>query len=301
MTDATFSEIEAGIYAYASSPGPTSGLIVGDDAAMVIDGQADPELADDFASRVRTVTDKQVTYALITHYHASRWINLDRFPAASIITTRKCRSSVLHRASFEAKAAAMREPDLYPEPRDVAAPRITLTFKSALTVDLGHRRVECIFFGRGHTAGDAVVWVQDASTMFTGDMIEIGVAPFLGEASFQDWMQALDQIRPYRPSVLAPGRGAPVQGHEDCAEVIALQRTFVDEMWRCGSSAATGVDDVRAVMAALEANASPERRALSLWSSRLPFAASRMMEAVSGRAMPRIWTPARVAALKASM
>lgn len=171
MAEVSFTEIENGVWAYSCASGPTSGLIVGDDVAMVNDGQADPALADDLARRVREVTDKPVAYAVITHYHPGRWINLDRFPDASVISTRKCRSSVLHRASSGSMAAAMPEPDLYPALRDAPPPYIALTFTSALTVDLGGRRVECMFFGKGHTAGDAVIWVRDASTMFTGDLV----------------------------------------------------------------------------------------------------------------------------------
>lgn len=298
--NAKFEEVENGVWAYSSTGGPTSGLVIGNDVAMVIDGQANGTLADDFAARVAAVTDRPVAYALITHYHASRWINLDRFPAASVITTRKCRSSILHRASFEAHAAAMREPDLYPEPRltDIAPPRIALTFKSALTVDLGGRRVEGIFFGKGHTGGDAVVWVQDASVMFAGDLVECGVVPFLGEASFQDWMQTLDEIAPYRPAVLVPGRGAPVVGHDAAACALTAQRDFVDRMWRIGSVAATGCENVRAVRDAMEAKAPAEWCALPLWHDRLPFAASRMIEATHSRPVPQIWTPERVQILR---
>lgn len=295
-----FTEIETGVWAYSSDHGPTSGLIIGEDVAMVVDGQADVALADDFAACVAATTDLPVAYVLISHYHASRWINLDRFVGASLITTRKCRSSILHRAAIEARAAAMREPDLYPEPRltDIAPPRIALTFKSALTVDLGGRRVECIFFGQGHTGGDAVVWVQDAGVMFTGDLVERGVAPFLGEASFQDWMQTLDKIAPYRPAVLVPGRGRPVSGKEAAQSALAEQRSFVDQMWRIGSAAATGCQSVPHVMDAIDAGAASAWRAMPLWQGRLPFAASRMIEAAHGRNIPQIWTPERVQALR---
>jgi hypothetical protein len=73
--------------------------------------------------------------------------------------------------------------------------------------------------------------VQDASAMFTGDLVECGVAPFLGEASFQDWMQALDRICPYRPATLIPGRGTSAIRHEVADAAIAVQRAYLDLMW----------------------------------------------------------------------
>lgn len=114
-------------------------------------------------------------------------------------------------------------------------------------------------------------------------------------------MQPLDQIDPYRPSVLAPGRGRPVSGHAAVDAAISAQRAFVGDMWRHGSLAATGATGLRAVMTALEAETPREWRSLPLWPERLPFAASRIMEAGQGRSLSRIWTPDRAADLKSSI
>ena len=48
------------------------------------------------------------------------------------------------------------------------------------------RRVELLFLGRAHTAGDIVAWVPDESVMFMGDIVEYHSACYCGDAHFND-------------------------------------------------------------------------------------------------------------------
>ena len=50
----------------------------------------------------------------------------------------------------------------------------TVTFDKRMVVDLGGRKVEISFLGRGSTGGDAVIYVSDAKILITGDLL---VAP----------------------------------------------------------------------------------------------------------------------------
>ena len=47
-----------------------TGVIIGDDAVMVIDTQATPVMAHDVIRRIREVTDKPIKYVVMSHYHA---------------------------------------------------------------------------------------------------------------------------------------------------------------------------------------------------------------------------------------
>ena len=69
---ASFTEIGPGLWAFTAEGDPNSGVIVGDDAVMVIDAQATPALARKVVERICSVTDKPVKYVTLTHYHAVR-------------------------------------------------------------------------------------------------------------------------------------------------------------------------------------------------------------------------------------
>lgn len=91
------------------------------------------------------------------------------------------------------------------------------TFSSAKVVDLGDRQVEVLHPGRGHTGGDAVVWLGYADVMLAGDLVEEseerGHVPGFGDDCFPlEWPTTLDLvISMVGPSTtVVPGHGNPV-------------------------------------------------------------------------------------------
>ena len=53
------------------------------------------------------------------------------------------------------------------------------TFAETAYLDLGDRRVELRFLGRGHTDHDIVITVPDAGVLFAGDLLENGAVPVI--------------------------------------------------------------------------------------------------------------------------
>ena len=68
----SFTKLSDHAYAYTAEGDPNTGIIIGDDAVMVIDTQATPAMAQDVIRRIREVTDKPIKYVVLTHYHAVR-------------------------------------------------------------------------------------------------------------------------------------------------------------------------------------------------------------------------------------
>lgn len=50
-----------------------------------------------------------------------------------------------------------------------------------LTLHRGGREIQLAFFGRGHTAGDVVVYLPAERVLVTGDLLTAGV-PYMGDA-----------------------------------------------------------------------------------------------------------------------
>ncbi len=87
------------------------------------------------------------------------------------------------------------------------------TFSSVTAIDLGDRSVELVHPGRGHTAGDLVVRIDDADVLLTGDLVEESGMPVYGGDCFPlDWPHALDlTLELVGPAtVVIPGHGSPV-------------------------------------------------------------------------------------------
>ena len=68
----TFSRLSEHAYAFTAEGDPNTGIVVGDDAVMVIDAQATPKMAQTVIEHIRTVTDKPIKYVVLSHYHAVR-------------------------------------------------------------------------------------------------------------------------------------------------------------------------------------------------------------------------------------
>src|SRR5262245_21184758 len=93
----SFSEIGRELYAFTAEGDPNSGVIIGDDAVMVIDAQATPVMADLVIERVRKVTDKPIKYLVLSHYHAVRVLGASAYAAQRVLASDGCRAVLAER------------------------------------------------------------------------------------------------------------------------------------------------------------------------------------------------------------
>ena len=290
----SFDEIGRDLYAFTAQGDPNSGVIIGDDSVMVIDATATPIAARDVISRVRKVTDKPIKYVVLSHYHAVRVLGASGFGASEIIASEKCRAMIHERGAEDWKSEHQRMPRLFKEPESI--PGLTwptMTFKERMTIYLGKRRVDLMFLGRSHTAGDIVAWVPDAQVMFSGDAAEYKSACYCGDAHFTDWPTTLDNIARFDPVALVPGRGAALTTRDMVQEGIALTRQFlVDHYTPAAAAAARGAPLKEAFQATREI-CDKKYKDYAIYEHCLPFNVTRAYDEAVGIDTPRIWTAER--------
>src|SRR5271156_294646 len=85
----TFSRLSEHAYAFTAEGDPNTGIVVGDDAVMVIDAQATPKMAQTVIEHIRTVTDKPIKYVVLSHYHAVRVLGASAYKAQAIIASQE--------------------------------------------------------------------------------------------------------------------------------------------------------------------------------------------------------------------
>ena len=229
----SFTEIGSGLYAFTAQGDPNSGVVVGDDAVMVIEAQATPRLAQKVIECVRGVTDKPITHVALTHYHAVRVLGASAFAAQQVIMSDAARAMVAERGQEDWDSEFQRFPRLFEGHESI--PGLTwptTTFRDRMTVFLGRRRVDLVQLGRAHTAGDIVVHVPDQNVMFTGDIVEAHSACYCGDGHFADWGPTLERIRSFEPAAIAPGRGDAVVGRDAVNAAIDRTKDFVASTFR---------------------------------------------------------------------
>jgi len=102
----------------------------------------------------------------------------------------------------------------------------TRTFERRLDLEVAGRSVELIEVGPAHTRGDTIVYVPDARTVYTGDILFIGGTPIVWAGPLSNWVAACDLMLGLEVDVVVPGHG-PLT---DKAGIVAVRDylSFVD-------------------------------------------------------------------------
>jgi glyoxylase-like metal-dependent hydrolase (beta-lactamase superfamily II) len=291
----SFDRLSANAYAYTAEGDPNTGVIVGDDAVMVIDTQATPVMAADVIRRIREVTDKPIRYVVLSHYHAVRVLGASAYGAQQVIASEDTRDLIVERGEQDKASEIGRFPRLFRNVESVPAGLTwpTITFRGQMTLWLGSLEVRLIQLGRGHTKGDTVAWLPQQKILFSGDLVEFDATPYAGDAYFQDWPATLDAIAALKPEKLVPGRGAALQTPEQVQAGLAGTRAFVSELWASVQAGAAAGRDLKAVYRETIERLRPNYGRWVIFDHCMPFDVTRAYDEATGHRDPRIWTAER--------
>ena len=291
----SFDKLSEHAYAYTAEGDPNTGIIIGDDAVMVIDTQATPIMAQDVIRRIREVTDKPIKYVLLSHYHAVRVLGASAYGAEHIIASEDTRDLIVERGQFDKDSEIGRFPRLFQNvesvPEGLTWP--TMTFNKKMTLWLGKLEVQILQLGRGHTKGDTVAWLPQEKILFAGDLVEFGATPYAGDAYFKDWPQTLDNLAALKPEKLVPGRGAALQTPAQVQEGLAGTRAFISDLYDCVKESAARGEDLRKVYEATFAKLQPKYGQWVIFNHCMPFDVTRAYDEATQYPDPRIWTAER--------
>jgi glyoxylase-like metal-dependent hydrolase (beta-lactamase superfamily II) len=290
----SFDKLSDHAYAYTAEGDPNSGIIVGDDAVMVIDTQATPVMAQDVIRRIREVTDKPIRYVTLSHYHAVRVLGAAGYQPEHIIASRDTYDLIVERGEQDMKSEIERFPRLFRAVESV--PGLTwptLVFERHMTLWMGKLRVEIMQLGRGHTKGDTIVWLPDERILFSGDLVEYEATPYTGDAYLTEWPATLDALAALGPEKLVPGRGATLSTPEQVKAGLDGTRAFVTEMFAAVKRGAAAGEDLRSVYKKTYAALQPRFGHWVIFDHCLPFDVSRAYDEATQYRDPRIWTAQR--------
>lgn len=230
---------------------PNIGIVVGEDAALVVDTAMGPRNgARVLAAAKEKAAGKQLLLT-ITHFHPEHGFGAQVFRSEATIAYNRDQVEELHekgegyvqmfRGFGPAVAAALEGVELV-EPH--------IVYEGDAELDLGGRTVLLRSYGLGHTRGDQVVFCPDARVLFTGDLVEERVFPIYpffppedADVDGSRWIEVLRRLEELAPAVVVPGHG-DVGG----ADVIATARAFHErlrtEAFRLADAGATADEAV---------------------------------------------------------
>ncbi len=290
----SFTRLSEHAWAYTAEGDPNSGVVVGDDAVMLLDTQATPVMAQDVIARIRTVTDKPIRYVVLSHYHAVRVLGASAYDAQEIIASEDTYDLIVERGEQDYQSEFERFPRLFQGNDSV--PGLTwptMTFRGKMTVWMGQLEVQLLQLGRGHTKGDTVAWLPAERVLFSGDLVEYGATPYTGDAYLKDWPATLDAIARLKPAALVPGRGDALTSPETVAEAIEGTRAFVTRMFESVRKGRAAGHDLKTIYRNTYETLKPDFGDWVIFDHCLPFDVTRAFDEAGEYPDPRIWTAER--------
>ena len=190
--------------------GSTAAVIVNDDDVLLVDTQSTPEAMRRLVADIKTFTDKPIRYVVNTHGHPDHIGGNQVFgPDVTIIGHVNGRAAILG-ASFKNQLATPTPP--------------TLVFEDRLTLFRGHREIQLIHPGRGHTDADILVYLPREKILITGDFFEGESTGSLASGFYDEWANNLEKLKAIDYETVIPGHGEPFKGKQYISHFQALLR-----------------------------------------------------------------------------
>jgi phosphoglycerate dehydrogenase-like enzyme/glyoxylase-like metal-dependent hydrolase (beta-lactamase superfamily II) len=199
--------------------------VVMEDYVVVYDANF-PKEAGDVIAAVRKTTDKPIRYVLDSHHHGDHAYGNAVFAksGASIIAQANC-ARLLRVNGPKEFAAAGKAPTGRKDVRESVLKVPDIVFDEKLVLDDGKNRVEFLFFGHAHTAGDAFMYIPKYKILCTGDACTNGPFNFMGHSDSASWIRVLEKAQQLDVKIVCPGHG-PLAGKE----VLAKQKRYFVEL-----------------------------------------------------------------------
>lgn len=293
----SFVRLSEHAYAYTAEGDPNSGVVIGKNAAMVIDTTATPVMAQSLIRHIRSVTDKPIKYVVLSHYHAVRVLGAAAYfaeGAQEVIASRGTYELIVERGAQDMKSEIERFPRLFDAVESV--PGLTwptLVFERDLTLFMDGLEVQVRHVGMGHTKGDTIVWLPQEKVLFSGDLVEYGAAAYTGDAQLEHWPATLERLRALAPERLVPGRGPALMSNADANRAIDYTKSFVETLFAAARESVAAGHDLKRAFAHVRSKMDPLFGQVYIYEHCLPFDVSRAYDEAAGVSHPRIWTAER--------
>ena len=278
-----------GVYAAIAKPvykiNCNAVVIVIDDAVLVVDTHSKPSAARALMDQIQRTINKPVKYVVDTHFHWDHSQGNEAYPSAwpqgvEIISTDATREGieqkgiprvknqilevpkeierlqaevirntvVARRAELEGN---LREAQSYlAELKAMKFALPTVTFDKSLVLHGKTRTVQILWLGKGHTDGDAFVYLPREKFLATGDSIH-GWTPFMNDSYPYDWIKTLKAAQLLDFEYALGGHGDVMRGK---AMFQMWEQYFTDLIGETTNAYAAGAsitDAVRRVAAVL--------------------------------------------------
>ena len=215
-------------YADIDYNGANLGCIDTELGLVLVDTPFIPDEIKKWQETVTKLCSKEITYVINTHHHFDHVLgNITYSPhviahqATYDEMTKEdgsmCHFFVSKRKDIpdDVKEQVFKVPEMPP----------TITFNDHMWLHLGDVNIELMHAG-GHSESSIFIHVIEDGVLFTGDTFIANGQPFMGQANFAQWIEALKKLLEMDVAVIVPGHGE-IRGKEE----VKRMTQFFQIMW----------------------------------------------------------------------
>ena len=216
-------KVKGDLYAISGEGGNVA-VYVTTEGVILVDDMFDRN-HDDILAAVKSVTNQPLRYVVNTHQHDDHaGGDMKMLPIAEVVAHKNVRANL----------SDIKQPYYEDTPgTPIGLPRIT--FSNELSIFLGGKEVRALYFGRGHTSGDIIVYFPELGAIHTGDLFLGRTAPrgpaamasrpagvniyvdYAQGGSFMEWSKTLEGTLGLDFNTVIPGHG-PVSAKADVVQ-----------------------------------------------------------------------------------
>ncbi len=194
---------------------------------VIVTDPVNAEMAAWLKAEIATRFKQPVKYVIYSHDHRDHIAGGEVFADTAIFV-----------GHDKAKAA------IIGEKRPTPAPDIT--FSDTMTVELGGKRVELTYVGRGHSDNSIVMRFPDERALYAVDIVTVNRLPYktLTDSYWPDWIDSLKKVETLDFDILMPGHGKVGKKAD-----VAVHRGYLQDLYDgvvAGVRAGKSLDELKA-------------------------------------------------------
>lgn len=274
--DIEFKPIAPNIYAYVGeTDGRTYnnealnanfGLLVTPQGALLIDSGASWQGAQKLHKAAQAVTQQPIRWVINTGGQDHRWMGNGYFlsQGATLYAHVNAQADMQERGPLHLRANAPVLKEKL-DGTDLVLPTEWLT-QDNTTLNLGGMRVELVHRQGGHTPGDTMVWLPNASIVFSGDVVYVDrILGMHAVSRSKTWLTSFEALEQLNPKIVVPGHGRVTNLAHAQRDTGNLLRAMRDHM----GEAVANLEDISAAVQSFDAKPFSHLQHVDVWLPQL--------------------------------
>jgi len=203
-------EVAPGLFFQYHHQESNNAWLVTEEGVLVIDTRQHPRRAEELLAAIRKTTDKPVKWVINTHAHGDHYFGNSVFKreGATFVAHRDTAGMMKSHLGLEMKRRQGYFRVRQYDPAEVKLVLPDLTFDSTLTLTLGGRTIELLYFGPGQNPGDTLVYFPKERVIFTGGPFSKNSWPNPSfTPSMPSWIELLQKIVAMDVDIYLGGHG----------------------------------------------------------------------------------------------